>query len=125
MYYTHCVDHTPLCNIKVCIVSSHTCCVDYTHCTRLYNDVLHYIHCVVLYVKYVKLLHSKVPIFYVQPRKITPKKFTRTLFLASLTNISYGPAFVELQGNHDLLTSKFRFHFRRILHNLLIPGWDR
>ena len=29
-----CVDHTPLCNIKVCIVSSRTCCVDYTHCTR-------------------------------------------------------------------------------------------
>ena len=24
-------------------------CVDYIHCTRLYTDVLHYIHCVVLH----------------------------------------------------------------------------
>ena len=66
MYYTYCVDHTPLCNIgnKVCIVSSHTWCVDYTHCTRLYTVALHTL-CTQSMSNY-----WTVTIFYVQSGKI-------------------------------------------------------
>ena len=88
MYYTHCVDHTPLCNIKVCIVSSHTCCVDYTQSTRLYTDLLHCMHCVVQSMSNYYTIQCKfLPFIWKNLHRA--EKFTLTASAASATFIWY------------------------------------
>ena len=81
---TQCVDHKPLCNIKVCVFRSYKCCVDYTQCTRLYTYVLHYILC--------GITQSMSNYYTVQCQIYTGQKKLhghRPWRLASLTNIRY------------------------------------
>ena len=86
--YTHCINHTPLCNTKVCIF--HTRCADYTPGTKFYT-VLHWIHCMVLH-RRCQIITQKSVIFCVHSGKIYTgrKKITRAPLVALVTNIRYG-----------------------------------
>ena len=101
-YYTHCVDNTPLCNTKVCIVTHDTCCVDYTQSTRLYTDLLHCMHCVVQSMSNYYTIQCKfLPFIWKNLHRA--EKFTRTPSLASLTNMRYVPA---LQQNSETIRTE-------------------